>query len=601
MNVLERILRSTRRSPVAIRVPDPERPFESSPAAAASDRATTFARVKVCHRTSELPKHDSIISGTEKMAGVLVVFAKSDAERIVEIRDAQVASAIVSSELLGTAKARELFTHIRDRLAGSPIELRHTYWATSDLVLELSKQKKEVSRDDLRKFSEDQKNEYRTRFYSWLDYGIEENATDLHVEVHGNLARIRYRIHGELEPMRNQQDGEMVASIAQSTIAYAYLKLIDRKSNSSSHFSTTQSLSSTVTYRTGSVTVKMRCNLNPLANGFDFIARFTPDGASAPEYSFHDLGYAPSQVQLLEQSLIQMHGIIVIAGIPGSGKTTTARTCLRHLPSRPTLKVVAVDDPVEYFLEGVSHASIGGRLGDESERMKNYSMAVGNWVRGNPNVISLGEVRDAASGVAAITFAEVGCLTIGTVHAHSAPGIFQRLSDPAAGLSLHSLTAPRIINLLVYQALVPVLCPECCIPLAQMPEFTRSRYQAVGKRFSVDVGNLRFRNHRPECPACNGRGTSRQEVVAEMLKPDRKLLSLMRQGEDFEAEEYWLNTWDGRFDTPDMTGKTAFQHAFYKALQGLIDPSTVERFGLFDTYDIPSPKEHGERRKRLAR
>ena len=601
MNVLERIRRSTRRSQPAIPAPEVGKDVDASAAAATPDRATMFARVKVCHRTSELPKHDSIISGTEKASGVLVVFAKSDAERIVVIRDAQTASAIVSSELLGTAKARELFTHIRDRLAGSPIELRNTYWATSDLVLELSKQKKEVSRDDLRKFSEDQKNEYRTRFYSWLDYGIQENATDLHVEVHGNLARIRYRIHGELEPMRNNQDGEMVASIAQSTIAYAYLKLIDRKSNSSSHFSTTQNLSSTVTYRNGPVTVKMRCNLNPLANGFDFIARFTPDGASAPDYNFEDLGYAPSQIHLLEQSLIQMHGLIVIAGIPGSGKTTTARTCLRHIPSRATKKIVAVDDPVEYFLEGVSHTSIGGRLGDDAERMKNYSIAVNNWVRGNPNVLSLGEIRDAASGVAAVTFAEVGCLTIGTVHAHSAPGVFQRLSDPAVGLSLHSLTAPRIINLLVYQALVPVLCPECCIPLAEMPEHTRMRYEAVGKRFSVNVGNLKFRNHSPDCPACHGRGTSGQEVVAEMLKPDRKLLSLMRQGNDFEAEEYWLNTWDGRFDSPDMTGKTAFQHAFYKALQGQIDPSTVERFGLFDTYDIPSPKEHGERRKRLFR
>lgn len=575
--------------------------IEPSAAATTPDRAATFARVKVCHRTSELPKHDSIISGTEKVSGVLVVFDKSDAERIVVIRDAQTASAIVSSELLGTARARELFTHIRDRLAGSPIELHNTYWATSYLVLELSKQKKEVSRDDLRKISEDQKNEYRTRFYSWLDYGIQENATDLHVEVHGNLARIRYRIHGELEPMRNNQDGEMVASIAQSTIAYAYLKLIDRKSNSSSHFSTTQNLSSTVTYSTGSVTVKMRCNLNPLANGFDFIARFTPDGATAPEYDFDDLGYAPSQVHLLEQSLIQMHGLIIMAGIPGSGKTTTARTCLRHLPSRVTKKIVSLDDPVEYIQEGVSHASISGRLGDESERTKNYASAVAHWLRGNPNVLSLGEVRDAASGIAAITGAEVGCLTIGTVHAHSAPGVFQRLSDPAVGLSLHSLTAPRIINLLVYQALVPVLCAQCRIPLEQMPEPTRERYKAVGKRFSVDVGNLHFRNHQGECLACNGRGTSRQEVVAEMLKPDRKLLSLMRQGDEFEAEEYWLNTWDGRFDSPDMTGKTAFQHAFYKALQGMIDPTTVERFGLFDTYDIPSPKEHGERRKRLSK
>ncbi len=185
--------------------------------------------------------------------------------------------------------------------------------------------------------------------------------------------------------------------------------------------------------------------------------------------------------------------------------------------------------------------------------------------------------------------------------APAAIGTFQRLSDPAVGLSLHSLTAPRIINLLVYQSLVPVLCPDCKLPLAEMPEAVQQRYARVGKRFSVDVSGMHFRQHDRNCGSCHGRGTSREEVVAEMIKPDRKLLAIMRRGDEFEAEEYWLASWDGRFDTPDMTGKTAFQHAFYKALHGLIDPSVVERFGLYDTYDIPAPKEHGERRKRQFR
>lgn len=568
------------------------------PAAPTFDRAAEFARVKVYHRTSELPGHDSIISGTEKRSGVLVVLSKNDADKVVVIREAQTASVIVSSDLLGTTAARKLFIEIRDKLAGSPIDLAATYWATPELVLELSKQKKEIAKAELLRFSEDQNNEYGARFLSWLEYGLAEKATDLHVEVHGNLARIRYRVHGELEPMRNSQDGEMVASIATSTIAYAYLKMIDKKSNSSSHFSTNQYLSSTVTYQSGPVTVKMRCNQNPLANGFDFIARFTLDGAAAPNYTFAELGYSPSQVHLLEQSLVQMHGLIVIAGIPNSGKTTTARTCLRHLPDREKKKLVNLDDPVEYIQDGVSHGVIGGKLGDDAERNANYASAIANWLRGNPNVLSLGEIRDPASGVAAITAAEVGCLALGTLHAYSGVGIIQRLSDPAVGLSLHSLTAPRILNLLVYQALVPMLCPCCKLPLSAMPAPVQERYAAVGRRFDVDVSGMHFRNRDDACPECRGRGTSRQEIVAEMIKPDRKLLSMIRKGDDFGAEEYWLSTWDGRFDTPDMTGKTAFQHAFFKALHGLIDPSVVERFGLYDTYDIPPPKRFGERRKR---
>lgn len=598
MRLVEKLRRAARRQKAMVPVLVNAKAAGTTSTSPILDRAAAFARVKVSHRTSELPRHDSIISGTEKRSGVMVLLAKSDAEKVVVIREAQTASVIMSSDLLGTAAARNLFIEIRDKLAGSPIELQTAYWATPDLVLELSKQKKETGKAELLRLSEDQNNEYRARFQSWLEYGLAEQATDLHVEVHGNLARLRFRVHGELEPMRNAQDGEMVASIATSTIAYAFLKMIDKKSNNSAHFSTNQYLSSTVTYQSGPVTVKMRCNQNPLANGFDFIARFTLDGAAAPDYTFAELGYAPSQVHLLEQSLVQMHGLIVIAGIPNSGKTTTARTCLRHLPERAKKKLVNLDDPVEYIQDGVSHGVIGGRVGDDAERLANYTSAIANWLRGNPNVLSLGEIRDKASGVGAITAAEVGCLAIGTLHAHSGIGILQRLSDPMVGLSLHSLTAPRILNLLLYQSLVPILCPCCKLPLSAMSAAIQDRYAAVGKRFDVDVSGMHFRNRDDDCADCHGRGTSRQEVVAEMIKPDRKLLSMIRKGEDFGAEEYWLGTWDGRFDTPDMTGKTAFQHAFYKALQGLIDPSIVERFGLYDTYDIPPPKRFGERRKR---
>ncbi|MGH9915200.1 MAG: hypothetical protein ACRD63_07940, partial [Pyrinomonadaceae bacterium] len=195
-----------------------------------------------------------------------------------------------------------------------------------------------------------------------------------------------------------------------------------------------------------------------------------------------------------------------------------------------------------------------------------------------------GEVRCVHSGETAKTMIETGHPLFFTVHAASVFTVFSRLCDPSIGFTNETITTPGFWQLIVYQALVPTLCAECKLPAHGHID---NILEYVANRFSLETENMHVK--RPGgCPKCNHTGIGGQEVVAEMLQPDRQLLELLRAHRTFDAEKLWRSRGDGRFDTPNMTGKTVFEHALYKAYLGLIDPRTVERFSAYDRFEILS-------------
>lgn len=180
---------------------------------------------------------------------------------------------------------------------------------------------------------------------------------------------------------------------------------------------------------------------------------------------------------------------------------------------------------------------------------------------------------------------------MGTVHANRVTGIIGRLTNDQIGMSRQVLTAPEMLSLLVYQALVPKVCPHCALGVKEVLAGDSSWDEAkeivrlLNERFKVDVEKLRFR--RPNgCAQCRHRGTSGLTVVAEMLEPDQDWLRLTRDGKDYEAIDLWQSLSDKRFDSPAMLGKTVFEHCLYKALQGMVDPRRCEEFGSFNRFAI---------------
>jgi type II secretory ATPase GspE/PulE/Tfp pilus assembly ATPase PilB-like protein len=99
----------------------------------------------------------------------------------------------------------------------------------------------------------------------------------------------------------------------------------------------------------------------------------------------------------------------------------------------------------------------------------------------------------------------------------------------------------------------------------------------MGEKLEINVRTMRHRNDAG-CPVCNHRGVKSQTLVAEMIFPSERLLHLLREKDFAEAEREWHSAADGRWDTPNMTGKPVYAHALYKALVGQVDPSVIDRF-----------------------
>lgn len=543
--------------------------------------------LRVARTPDDLPNIDAILSGDGK--GQLRI-PDSHRDLIAVFRSGKEAYIVADVTLHGTDQSTAIFQQLRSTPELKSVEVVKVKWAIASLISEIQKLKANSASSASNNSSvATAQTEAAARFREWVDYALEEKASDIHVEVRRDIATVRFRIDGELETMRNENNGKYLSSLAQNTVAYVYNKMTDTKSQSGSQFQANAHMYSMVSYGEGENKIKLRCQTISLVNGFDLIARVLKTETNQKVLTYRELGYTESQSKLIEDATASVRGMILISGVTGSGKTTTLKTIMQTLPGRDHMKLATIEDPVEYVIDGVSQTALQRDVSDEEGSKQVFNEAVKSWMRGDPDLMMLGEIRDNPSGIAAITEAETGHMALGTVHANSAPGIIQRLVSPAIGVDLHALTAPDILSLLVYQALVPKLCPHCKVSIDAMPPAVINSFKKVAVKFNVDVWGMCFKK-AGGCEHCKFRGTKGMTVAAEIIKPDRKFLSLMRERREFDAIDHWLSASDGFYDTEDMTGKTVFQHAFYLALQGEIDGYAPERFEKYEHVEMREEK-----------
>jgi general secretion pathway protein E len=523
----------------------------------------------------ELPAQ-RVISGTSRKAAV--VLTPEQAKHLAVLEHGQVAYIVADQKLHALPDTTALFQDLRNRLANkSQVSV---LWASSDLIAQLGQLR--VESGDGPSAIDSSTSDAAILLHEWVEYALAERASDIHLEVRTKGARSRFRIDGDLE-----DGGQYMPALAQSTAAYVYNKMTDSGSTSSSQFQSRKHSYAMVTLGEGEGALKLRCQTIALVNGFDLVMRLLR--TESKQLSYAELGYTEDQAQMIHDATVTLLGLVLIAGVTGSGKTTTVRTILQSIPGREKLKLATIEDPVEYIVDGVSHTHLQRDVANDDESAKVFGEAVKSWMRGDPDLLSVGELRDLASGTAALSEAETGHMALGTVHANTAAGIMQRLVSPGVGLDRYALTAPDVISLLIYQALVPLLCDHCKVPIEEMPAAVQNRFRTVAKKFNVDVWTMHFKKPGG-CPHCRKRGTKGVQVVAEIIQPDREFLSLMRERREFEAVDHWLAGGDGQYDTPNMQGKTVFHHAFYLALQGLIDATVPERFGKYEKVELVSDR-----------
>lgn len=438
-----------------------------------------------------------------------------------------------------------------------------------------------------------------------VNLAVQERATDIHVQIIRNQAEVKIRVDGELELLPDGGGGVYTASQAESAVGWGYTNGTQTDSNSASQFQTRLNLYAMIKPRViCGKQIALRYQSITGAYGPKVVCRILNTDIDAPTLTYEELGYAKSQVQNLKDASRTPSGLIVFAGVTGSGKTTSLKTFIETHPNNGSSAFYSIEDPIEYPLRGVHQVPLQRDLLDKIGSNAKYAEVVAGLMRSDPDGVLVGEIRDNATAMAAQQIVETGHMAAGTVHAHLVSGIIPRLTDEEIGISRTVLTNPNILTLLAYQALVPILCSDCKIHANDQTELHHVHHSSDGRHSAndcltelkyimtqlesrFDLSSDRFYYRRQGgCENCNGRGTKGQTVVAEMLIPDRHWLSLTRESKDYEAIEYYRSFSDKRFDSDDMSGKTVFEHTLYKALQGIVDPRQCSRFASFARFEI---------------
>ena len=422
-------------------------------------------------------------------------------------------------------------------------------------------------------------------FERWVALAVPTGATDLHIEVRGNVGVVRIRVDGRVEPLPDGQGGRYSRKEVVDAIAAGYNST--RKGNNVSQYAADQFVDCMIDIDLPGTAGQLRYQNVKGRLGPKTVVRILRTGDDN-RIRFDAAGYAPSHQRLLRLAGRAGKGIVLLSGVTSSGKSTSLKSFIETLPGLEHKAVYTVEDPIEYEIAGAHQIEVLRDIANDDETRRRYAEVMRALMRSDPDGVMLGEIRDKLTALFALQIAETGHLAMGTVHAHLISNIIPRLTNDQIGVSRQALTGPNILNLLVYQALVPRLCRCCALPTSaalRMDPDAREIEEVLRRRFGLSTAGLKWT--RPEgCAACQGRGTFGKTIVAEMLQPDRVWLRHVRNNDDDAALQHFRSASNRQFESPDMTGKTVFEHALYKALQGEIDVRNCEEFDGFERFEI---------------
>lgn len=559
--------------------PGPEtRPFDS---------LVDLPEAQVVSNLKEVGDYTDVLTSTEAHGGLRVPL---EMENHLVALQTGVKQAVILYDKARLAQTRAVLSAVRATLKGDGYRLDRERQATTDVIRALVEQA--VAKRGLTSTGPTGESQGRALWDSWVTAAVEAGATDIHIDVLDSTALVRLRIDGDVEPLADKSKGRFTAIQAESAIGHAYNFASGRGANSNSSYDRNQaSYTMTEPMIYAGKKVALRFQTLPGWRGPKVAARILHVGLDMPTMTFAQAGYEHDHITMWTNAQRRSRGLNLIAGVTGSGKSTSQKTFIETHPALDRSCFITIEDPVEYPIRGTHQFSVQRDLADEEGSMRKYMEVVSAIMRMDPDAVFIGEIRDPASASTAQQIVETGHMSMGTVHTNRVTGIVGRLTNDKIGMSRQVLTAPEMLSLLVYQALVPKVCPHCALGVREVLAEDSSWDEAkdivrlLNERFKVDVEKLRFK--RPNgCSQCRYRGTRGLTVVAEMLEPDQDWLRLTRDGKDYEAIDLWLSLSDKRFDSPAMLGKTVFEHCLYKALQGMVDPRRCTEFGSFSRFVI---------------
>ena len=373
-----------------------------------------------------------------------------------------------------------------------------------------------------------------------LEKALELRATDIHVEPHRTGLTLRMRIDGMLRGIPTPADVPPQALISRIKILSG-LNIAERRlpQDGAAHL------------RVGRSDIDVRVATMATQFGESAVIRLLPKDRGVLEIA--KLGLSAPDEEKLNRLLELPHGMIVVTGPTGSGKTTTLATMLTML-NDSTRKILTIEDPIEYEIRGVNQAQVKPGI------WLTFATALRAFVRQDPDVIMVGEVRDADTANIAIHAALTGHLVLTTLHTETAAAAVPRLLD----LGVENFLLQSTLRAVVAQRLVRILCERC-----KVERTLTAQDIAADPRYKVLNFGTGTRVHEPVgCERCSGTGYRGRTGVFEILDGSEEVRSLIGSRAD-------AGTITRAATQAGMT--TMFEHAVAKCRDGVTSAAEVLR------------------------
>ena len=335
--------------------------------------------------------------------------------------------------------------------------------------------------------------------------GVRRRASDIHIEIFENQVELRYRIDGSLMPAAdNPLNLRNVRPVIAHIKVAANLDIAERR----------RPQDGVIRRKFGSQAVDFRIAVQPTIWGENMVLRILQQNANVP--TLDKLGFTPETTARFRRLMQNPQGLILLTGPTGCGKTTTLYACLDEL-SRSDVKIVTAEDPVEYAMEGVQQSQVNEAIGNTFDRFLRA------FLRLDPDIILVGEIRDRETAEMTIRSALTGHLIFSTLHVNEAVGVVRRLTDLAVEPNLVSQTLLAVIS----QRLARRICSRC------VEVYTPAR-AVLDEFYPAGIPAGKVFQHGRGCPACQHTGYKGRVALVEYWEPDDECRGLIDRG----AETY---------------------------------------------------------------
>jgi len=331
-----------------------------------------------------------------------------------------------------------------------------------------------------------------------ISRAIEKNASDIHIEPFEKDLKVRYRIDGILHDVESPPKKLKAALISRVKIM-SKLNIAERRLPQDGR----------IKLKVLGKDIDLRVSTLPTLYGESVVMRIL-DKSNTSLYDIRRLGFPEDSLRTFEGVIRRPHGILLVTGPTGSGKTTTLYSALSTI-NLPDKKIITIEDPVEYQIDGVNQIHVNPQID------LTFATGLRHIVRQDPDVIMVGEIRDLETAEIAIRAALTGHLVFSTLHTNDAPSAIARLIDMGAA---DYLIASSVLAILA-QRLVRVICPDCKTEVHPLPEML----EEIG--FPSSGGNHdRFYEGRG-CDRCSNTGFSGRIGIYELMTINDEIRRLM--------------------------------------------------------------------------